>query len=182
MTDEERVAPFSHPSAQSTLPPDRVLSLSDVPDAGSAAKGWVSLGGAVSTTAVGGKPKAAEGGLSLDAMLEEELMVTAERLGASEAMKTALTTGEVEALDNFFLAFNKAVMDKLALERERAELEEEHKSLKDILAQYLQGLSVTGDAVDTPNPLVVVNGRTGAATTVRAPPCSLVVVEAAHRK
>ena len=44
-----------------------------------------------------------------------------------------------EALDNFWKRYNKVLLDKLAMERERSLLDEENRELRDILKQYLDG-------------------------------------------
>ncbi|CAM9734029.1 unnamed protein product, partial [Pylaiella littoralis] len=62
-------------------------------------------------------------------------------------------------LDNFHKRYNKALLDKLAIEREQARLESENRDLQSIVKQYLDGISVPEDAVSAPNPLLVVNGR-----------------------
>lgn len=63
-------------------------------------------------------------------------------------------------LDNFFRRYNKALLEKSAVEREAARLERENGDLRTILKQYLDGISVNEAALASPvNPLLVVNGR-----------------------
>eukprot|EP00904_Undaria_pinnatifida_P001782 jgi/Undpi1/11604/HiC_scaffold_30.g13899.m1 len=62
-------------------------------------------------------------------------------------------------LDNFHKRYNKALLDKLAIEREQSRLETENRELQGIVKQYLDGISVPEDAVSKANPLFVVNGR-----------------------
>eukprot|EP00903_Cladosiphon_okamuranus_P009369 g8933.t1 len=62
-------------------------------------------------------------------------------------------------LDNFHKRYNKALLDKLAIEREQKRLEDENRDLKSIVKQYLDGISVPDDVVSNANPLLVVNGR-----------------------
>ncbi len=38
-------------------------------------------------------------------------------------------------------------------------MDQENRDLRSILKQYLDGITVTADAVDGPNPLLVVNGK-----------------------
>ena len=51
----------------------------------------------------------------------------------------ALDAAGLEALRNFHKKFNKVLLDKLALERERARLAEEQEGLKNVLQQVRQG-------------------------------------------
>ncbi|CAM9504932.1 unnamed protein product [Laminaria digitata] len=62
-------------------------------------------------------------------------------------------------LDNFHKRYNKALLDKLVIEREQSRLEAENRDLQTIVKQYLDGISVPEDAVSEANPLLVVNGR-----------------------
>lgn len=67
--------------------------------------------------------------------------------------------GEWDALENFWARFNKAQLDALALTRAKARLERENGELRQILKQYLDGVSVSDAALAGANPLLVVNGR-----------------------
>eukprot|EP00730_Choanoeca_flexa_P015392 TRINITY_DN7058_c0_g1_i6.p1 TRINITY_DN7058_c0_g1~~TRINITY_DN7058_c0_g1_i6.p1 ORF type:complete len:585 (+),score=142.49 TRINITY_DN7058_c0_g1_i6:92-1756(+) len=67
-----------------------------------------------------------------------------------------------EALDNFWKRYNKVLLDRLAVERERALLQEENDELRSILKQYLDGISVSEDVLAQNNTLLIVNGRTNA--------------------
>ncbi|KAK9816665.1 hypothetical protein WJX72_003464 [[Myrmecia] bisecta] len=63
-------------------------------------------------------------------------------------------------LDNFFKRYNKVFLDKTAIDRERARLEQENGELRRLLKQYLDGISVTPEVMNNPaNPLLVVNQR-----------------------
>jgi len=67
---------------------------------------------------------------------------------------------EWDYLNNFFKKFNKALVDKAAVDRERARLEAENGELRTVLKQYLDGISVNDDILNNPlNPLLVVNQR-----------------------
>ncbi len=46
---------------------------------------------------------------------------------------------EYSALENFWCRYNKVLLDKLALDREKLVLEEENTKLKALLKQYLDG-------------------------------------------
>eukprot|EP00049_Salpingoeca_infusionum_P005092 m.88080 g.88080 ORF g.88080 m.88080 type:complete len:540 (-) comp12853_c0_seq3:628-2247(-) len=71
-----------------------------------------------------------------------------------------------KALDNFYKRYNKVLLEKLALDREVSDLEEENEELRHILKQYLEGLSVSQDVLDQNNTLLVVNSRTNAPLNV----------------
>lgn len=62
-------------------------------------------------------------------------------------------------LDNFMKKFNKVLLDKLAVERERERLQRENNDLQAILKQYFDGVSVNDAVMKSANPLFVVNGR-----------------------
>lgn len=67
---------------------------------------------------------------------------------------------EFDYLDNFHKRYNKVLLDKLALEHEKAKLDEENATLKLILKRYLDGISVSEEVIEQANPLVIVNGKT----------------------
>ena len=63
-------------------------------------------------------------------------------------------------LENFLKKYNKVLLDKLAIERERERLEKENSDLQSILKQYFDGVSVNDAVLNTPgNPLFVINGK-----------------------
>jgi hypothetical protein len=66
---------------------------------------------------------------------------------------------EFGAMEQFYKRFNKVMLDKLALEKQKFQLDEENNHLKNILKQYLDGISLTDGVLAQPNPLMVVNGR-----------------------
>ena len=66
---------------------------------------------------------------------------------------------EWDYLDNFHKRYNRALLDKIAVQREKDRLERENADLQAILKQYLDGISVNEDVMTAPNPLLVVNGR-----------------------
>jgi len=73
-----------------------------------------------------------------------------------------ITDEETQVLDKFNKKYNKAYLETLALQSERAELEEENATLKDLLKQYLEGISVSEKVLAKDNTLFVVNGKTNA--------------------
>ena len=62
-------------------------------------------------------------------------------------------------LDQFYKKYNKVLLDKLAIERERERLQRENNDLQAILKQYFDGVSVNDAVMKSSNPLFVVNGR-----------------------
>lgn len=62
-------------------------------------------------------------------------------------------------LDNFYKRFNKVHLDKLAIEKQKATLEKENLFFKNLLKQYLDGVSVNDDVINNNNPLLVVNNK-----------------------
>jgi hypothetical protein len=52
------------------------------------------------------------------------------------------------------------MLDKTAIDKEKARLEKENGDLRSILKQYLDGISVNDEVMNNPiNPLMVVNNR-----------------------
>jgi hypothetical protein len=96
---------------------------------------------------------------------------------------------EYASLDNFWKRYNKALLDKLAIERERAQLQEENDKLKAMLQEYLNGaagcvawclfvsfakfmsvwigISVNDEILQADNSLLIINGRTNALSCVK---------------
>ena len=66
---------------------------------------------------------------------------------------------EYQMLDNFYKRFNKVHLDKLAIQKQKATLEKENLFFKNLLKQYLDGVSVNDDVINNNNPLLVVNNR-----------------------
>ena len=51
------------------------------------------------------------------------------------------------------------LLDKLAIEKQKTQLEKENQILKTMLKQYLDGISVNDEVIRNPNPLLVVNNK-----------------------
>lgn len=66
---------------------------------------------------------------------------------------------EFQLLDNFYKRYNKVLLDKLAIEKQKATLEKENMFFKSLLKQYLDGVSVNDDVLNSNNPLLVVNSK-----------------------
>jgi len=69
---------------------------------------------------------------------------------------------EFNMMDNFWKRYNKALLDKLAIEKEQEKLEDENMRLRSVLKNYLDGISVNENVLANDNTLFVVNGRTNA--------------------
>lgn len=62
-------------------------------------------------------------------------------------------------LNNFHKKFNKVLLDKFSISQEKQRLQQENQDLRGILKQFLDGITVTEDVVDSANALLIVNGR-----------------------
>jgi hypothetical protein len=71
-----------------------------------------------------------------------------------------LRIDEWNYLDQFYVRYNKVLLDKMALLSERGNLRNENQDLRTILKQYLDGISVTEDVMVHRNPLLIINNRT----------------------
>ena len=63
-------------------------------------------------------------------------------------------------LENFWKRYNKVLLDKLALDKEKQMLSNENAQLRLLLKQYLDGISVNDEVLNQTNPLFIVNHRT----------------------
>ncbi|KAJ9524885.1 hypothetical protein QJQ45_002987 [Haematococcus lacustris] len=82
------------------------------------------------------------------------------RMCAQGLDDTGAEVEEWDYLNRFFRRYNKALLDKTAIDREKSRLEKENADLRSILKQYLDGISVNDDVLNNPiNPLLVVNNR-----------------------
>ncbi|EGR28425.1 hypothetical protein IMG5_175800 [Ichthyophthirius multifiliis] len=67
---------------------------------------------------------------------------------------------EQEYLDNFFKRFNKVLLDKLAIQQQKEILEKQNYTLKDLLKQQLDGISINDNIINNlNNPLFIVNNK-----------------------
>ncbi|KAM4648639.1 dynein regulatory complex subunit 2-like [Amazona ochrocephala] len=62
-------------------------------------------------------------------------------------------------LERFWQPFNKAKLEEQALERQRAALSRRNRRLRDLLRQYLAGISITQEVLSEPNPLLAVQHK-----------------------
>jgi predicted Zn-ribbon and HTH transcriptional regulator/outer membrane murein-binding lipoprotein Lpp len=66
---------------------------------------------------------------------------------------------EFQQLDNFYKRYNKVMLDKVAIEKQKGSLDKENMFFKSLLKQYLDGVSVNNDVMNSSNPLLVVNNK-----------------------
>ncbi len=64
---------------------------------------------------------------------------------------------EFMMLDQFYKRYNKVLLDRLAVDKQKKMLDKENVFLKSLLKQYIDGVSVNDDVMANANPLFVVN-------------------------
>ncbi|CAL1546681.1 unnamed protein product [Lymnaea stagnalis] len=93
---------------------------------------------------------------------------------------------EYTALENFWKRYNKVLLDKLALEKEKQTMNYENQQLRMLLKQYLDGISVNDEILSQVNPLFVVNNKSNVKMNVSVMdsrirrPAPATIIEAAH--
>lgn len=80
------------------------------------------------------------------------------------------------ALENFWKRYNKAMLDKVSLDKERSELMAQNQQLRMLLKQYLDGISVNDDILTQANPLLIVNHKTNVKYVTLCHVCLLYLV------
>jgi len=124
----------------------------------------------LSVNTAGGGPGASASAGSASVSIDRSLM---ERM-----------SDEPDVMTRFYDRFNRALVEKLALERKAVALREENATLQAMLRRCLAATTVTPGVVDLPNTLLVVNGRTGipsnAHRAIPKAPVATVLVEAAY--
>jgi len=66
---------------------------------------------------------------------------------------------EYSSLENFWKRYNKVLLDKLSLDKEKQTMSQENHQLRTLLKQYLDGISVNDEILSQVNPLFVVNNK-----------------------
>lgn len=66
---------------------------------------------------------------------------------------------EFSYLNNFYKRYNKVLLDKLAIQKQKESLQNDNVLLKSLLKQYLDGISLNDDVLKNNNPLFVVNHK-----------------------
>ncbi len=67
---------------------------------------------------------------------------------------------EYSSMENFLKRYNKVLLDRLALDKEKQTLVGENQQLRTLLKQYLDGISVNDEILSQVNPLFIVNNKT----------------------
>ncbi|XP_008069081.1 coiled-coil domain-containing protein 65 isoform X1 [Carlito syrichta] len=92
-------------------------------------------------------------------------------------------------MENFWKRYNKVKLEQLSLQQRQAQLLEINGKLREMLKQYLDGISVSDEVLSQLNPLFIVNHRSNvpqplsapiAHTGDKQPPTTYNVIEAAH--
>jgi hypothetical protein len=69
---------------------------------------------------------------------------------------------ESDLFNNFYRRYNKVLLDKLALQREREALSEHNKRLRNMIKKYTGGMGISHDLQTRPSTLFIVNQSTNA--------------------
>ncbi|XP_069762558.1 dynein regulatory complex subunit 2 [Narcine bancroftii] len=72
----------------------------------------------------------------------------------------AETMTDYVALEQFWKRYNKVLLDQMVLEQEKHALLQENRKLRQLLKQYLDGISVNEEILSNLNPLIVINNKT----------------------
>ena len=85
-------------------------------------------------------------------------------------------------LEKFWQRYNKVLLERLCLEREKAVLGRENQQLRVLLKQYLDGISVSDEVLSQRNPLLMVSRQSLQATPTSEAQTQKrhTVIEAAH--
>ncbi|KAJ3336332.1 Dynein regulatory complex subunit 2 [Gonapodya sp. JEL0774] len=97
-----------------------------------------------------------------------------------EPAKSTSITPPLLPLHNFHARLNAALLSTLHLRNRRAALASENANLRLLLQEYLDGVGVSAEVMERPNPLFVVNGRTNVEPRRLGGGGGKTVIEAAH--
>lgn len=99
----------------------------------------------------------------------------------------AKVMADYSGMENFWKRYNKVKLEVLSLQHRRVQLLEISGKLREMLKQYLDGISVSDEVLSQLNPLFIVNHRSNlpqlsapAQSGERGPPTTYNVIEAAH--
>lgn len=70
--------------------------------------------------------------------------------------------GESDMFDKFYRRFNKVLLDKMSLLKEKEALTAHNQRLKTMMKHYMEGMAVNGAVMNKPNTLFILNQRTNA--------------------
>jgi len=88
---------------------------------------------------------------------------------------------EYQGLENFWKRYNRVLLDRVALDKEKSDLMHENQQLRTLLKQYLDGISVNDEILNQVNPLFVVNHRTNVNIRSVSMSAHLVVLKGGYR-
>lgn len=71
--------------------------------------------------------------------------------------------GDFAGLQNFWKRFNKVHLEQLSLQCRHSQLASLNRQLRELLKQYLDGISVSDEVLSQLNPLFIVNYRSNLA-------------------
>ncbi|EAX82996.1 hypothetical protein TVAG_330860 [Trichomonas vaginalis G3] len=69
---------------------------------------------------------------------------------------------ESDMFDKFYRRFNKVLLEKMALQREKEKLQKTNQRLKTMMKNYMEGMAVNETTMSKDNTLFIVNQRTNA--------------------
>ncbi|XP_008568899.1 PREDICTED: coiled-coil domain-containing protein 65 [Galeopterus variegatus] len=94
-----------------------------------------------------------------------------------------------KGMENFWKRYNKVKLEQLSLQHRRTQLLEINGKLREMLKQYLDGISVSDEVLSQLNPLFIVNHRSNLPQPLptltaqpgdKQPPTTYNIIEAAH--
>lgn len=92
-------------------------------------------------------------------------------------------------MENFWKRYNKVKLEQLSLQHRRAQLLDINGKLREMLKQYLDGISVSDEVLSKFNPLFIVNHQSNLSQPLstpaaqsgdKPPPTTYNIIEAAH--
>lgn len=101
----------------------------------------------------------------------------------------AKVIADYKGMENFWKRYNKVKLEQLSLQHRHAELLEINGKLREMLKQYLDGISVSDEVLSQLNPLFIVNHRSNLTQPLstpatqpgdKKPPTTYNIIEAAH--
>lgn len=104
-------------------------------------------------------------------------------------MELAKVMVDYTGMENFWKRYNKVKLEQLSLQHRRAQLLEINGKLREMLKQYLDGISVSDEVLSKFNPLFIVNHQSNLSQPLstpaaqshdKPPPTTYNIIEAAH--
>jgi hypothetical protein len=66
---------------------------------------------------------------------------------------------EIESLKSFWKRYNKVLLDVIAIKKQKSEVERQNETLKSMLQQYYDGLTVNNVVMTNENPLIIIDNK-----------------------